>query len=105
MDVHGRRLALTALLLAGTGPATARAQWDDPCAEMQPDELTRSSCARALYGEREYVAAARHYERLWLDTGTPKYLYNAAAAREAAGHLASALALCCLLYTSPSPRD
>lgn len=92
MTAHGRHV-LTALLLAGSCAATAHARGDDPCATARPDERTRSSCARALYGEREYVAAARQYERLWQDHGTPKYLYNAAAAREAAGHLASALAL------------
>jgi hypothetical protein len=100
MHVQGRRYALTALLLAGLGPATTRAQ-GDPCAEEQPDERGRSNCARALYSRRDYVAAARHYERLWLDIGTPKYLYNAAAAREAAGHLASALALWTRYEASP----
>lgn len=105
MHAHGRRYALTALLLASSGPATAYARGDDPCTEVRPDELARSHCARALYGEREYVAAARHYERLWLDIGTPKYLYNAAAAREAAGHLASALALWTRYEASPGVED
>jgi len=105
MLVHGRRYALTALLLAGSRPAMAHARGDDPCTEARPDELARSQCARALYGEREYVAAARHYERLWLDVGTAKYLYNAAAAREAAGHLASALALWTRYEASPGVED
>ena len=104
MHVQGRRYALTALLLAGLGPATTRAQ-GDPCAEEQPDERARSNCARALYSRRDYVAAARHYERLWLDIGTPKYLYNAAAAREAAGHLASALALWTRYEASPGVEE
>ena len=104
MHVQGRRYALTALLLAGLGPATTHAQ-GDPCAEEQPDERARSHCARALYSRRDYVAAARHYERLWLDIGTPKYLYNAAAAREAAGHLASALALWTRYEASPGVEE
>lgn len=104
MHVQGCRYALTALLLAGLGPATTRAQ-GDPCAEEQPDERARSNCARALYSRRDYVAAARHYERLWLDIGTPKYLYNAAAAREAAGHLASALALWTRYEASPGVEE
>lgn len=87
---HG--LAMVGLLLGALAPGLARAQPDDPCARDHVDEFTRSRCARNLYGEREYLAAARHYERLWLDTGDSKYLYNAAAAREAAGHTASALA-------------
>jgi len=104
MHMQGRRYALTALLLAGLGPGTTRAQ-GDPCAEEQPDERARSNCARALYSRRDYVAAARHYERLWLDIGTPKYLYNAAAAREAAGHLASALALWTRYEASPGVEE
>lgn len=105
MHAHGRGYALTAVLLGGSSPATAHAWGDDPCAEAQPDELARSGCARALYGQREYVAAARHYERLWLDVGTPKYLYNAAAAREAAGHPASALALWTRYEASPGVEE
>ncbi len=105
MHAHGRRYALTALLLGGSSPATAHARGDDPCTEARPDELSRSNCARSLYGEREYVAAARHYERLWLDIGTPKYLYNAAAAREAAGHPASALALWTRYEASPGVEE
>ncbi len=105
MHAHGRGYALTAVLLGGSSPATAHAWGDDPCAAAQPDELARSGCARALYGQREYVAAARHYERLWLDIGTPKYLYNAAAAREAAGHPASALALWTRYEASPGVEE
>ena len=92
MRVGRHDLAMAGLLLVALAPGLARAQAVDPCARDHVDEITRSRCARNLYGEREYVAAARHYERLWLDTGDPKYLYNAAAAREAAGHTASALA-------------
>jgi hypothetical protein len=78
-------------LLAGLAPTASSARVDDPCS--QSDEFGRSLCARGLYSRREYSAAARHYERLWLETNAAKYLYNAAAAREAAGHDASALAL------------
>jgi len=100
MHVRGLGWAMMGGLLTGLAPALVRAQGDDPCARANVDESVRSRCARNLYGERKYVAAARHYERLWLDTGDPKYLYNAAAAREAGGHMAAAQAHWTRYHTS-----
>ena len=42
--------------------------------------------AKHLYNERKYPEAAQAFEKLWTATGTSKYLFNAAMARELAGH-------------------
>lgn len=42
--------------------------------------------AKQLYNARKYPEAAQAFERLWSSTGTTKYLFNAAMARELAGH-------------------
>jgi hypothetical protein len=80
------------LLTATMAPAIAWAQEPDVCERLGAAEAERSRCAREHYGAREYVTAARIFEELWRNTGAAKYLYNAAAAREAAGSDARALA-------------
>lgn len=42
--------------------------------------------AKQLYNARKYPEAAQAFERLWSTTRTSKYLFNAAMARELAGH-------------------
>ncbi len=42
--------------------------------------------AKQLYNARKYPEAAVAFERLWTATKTSKYLFNAAMARELAGH-------------------
>ncbi len=80
------------LIAVGVAPAPAWAHAPGICDRPDANEAERGRCARGLYGTREYAAAAQTYENLWLDTRAPKYLYNAAAAREAAGSDARALA-------------
>ena len=46
--------------------------------------------AKQLFAEARYPEAAVRYESLWSLTPTPKYLFNAAMARELAGHEAHA---------------
>lgn len=46
-----------------------------------PDAL-----AKKMFREQRYPEAALEFERLWSEQGTPKYLFNAAMAREMMGH-------------------
>ncbi len=80
------------LIAVAVAPAPAWADAPGICDRPDANEAERGRCARELYGTREYAAAAQTYENLWLYTRAPKYLYNAAAAREAAGSDARALA-------------
>lgn len=65
----------------GTGRATS------------PSEAERSEQAKKLYAEQRYIESAHAYESLYGEFKAPKYLFNAAAAREAAGHDAHAYVL------------
>ena len=47
----------------------------------EPDVL-----AKRLFREQRYPEAALEFERLWSEQRTPKYLFNAAMAREMMGH-------------------
>lgn len=47
-------------------------------------ENTRGEQAKKLYAEHKFAEAAAVYETLWRTTKEPKYLFNAAAAHEAA---------------------
>lgn len=79
------------MIAAGLTSTVSTVSWAQPvvCGHT---EAERSGCARERYAAREYTIAARLYEDLWRDTGAPKYLYNAAVARGAAGSDALALA-------------
>lgn len=46
-----------------------------------PDAL-----AKRLFREQQYSGAAAEFERLWTERSVPKYLFNAAMAREMMGH-------------------
>ena len=51
---------------------------------------SEEATAKQLFAEARYPEAAVRYESLWSTTPTPKYLFNAAMARELAGHEAHA---------------
>lgn len=75
---------LACLCLALAGPPSTTAQ--GPEAPVSSDE----AAAKQLFGEARYHEAAARYEALWAATTIPKYLFNAAMARELAGHEAHA---------------
>lgn len=56
-----------------------------------PEADANASRAKSLYGEGRYEEAAALFDRLWEEEGASKYLYNAAAAHEAAGRDVAAL--------------
>lgn len=59
--------------------------------ESPPDVAASASRAKALYAEGRFAEAAEIFERLWEEHGASKYLFNAAAAHEAAGREVVAL--------------
>lgn len=63
-----------------------------PC-KGAPGDIAQSECARALYASGRFAEAAEVFTGLWEHTGSAKFLYNMALAREAAGSGAWALAL------------
>lgn len=83
-------LVIAQIVAAAPAPnMTELAPAAPPTAEVSP-EAARSEEARQFYANQEYVRAAQAYELLYRDVSAAKYLFNAAAAREAAGHDAHA---------------
>lgn len=74
---------LACLCLALAGPSSTPQGSEAP---VSSDE----AAAKQLFGEARYHEAAARYEALWATAPTPKYLFNAAMARELAGHEAHA---------------
>lgn len=84
---HVRRhlCILTGLTLVGGGmpgrQAAAAPTASEVVASEGPDAL-----AKTMFREQRYPEAALEFERLWFAQRTPKYLFNAAMAREMMGH-------------------
>lgn len=68
----GRQAAAAAGAHAASEPAAVSEGADEP--------------AKTLFREQRYLEAAVEFERLWAEQRTPKYLFNAAMAREMLGH-------------------
>lgn len=68
-------------LIAGGLPQTAAAASEPAAVSEGADAL-----AKKLFREQRYPEAALEFERLWAEQQTPKYLFNAAMAREMMGH-------------------
>ena len=75
---------LVTVHLFASGPSAARGPTDMPSSVPAPEEL-RSQQAKQLYIAQRFVESARAYEALYNEFRAPKYLFNAAAAREGAG--------------------
>lgn len=73
-------LACMGLVLAGAPSQKAWAA--SPAVPSVDDEAT----AKQLFNDVRYVEAAVAFEQLWSAQGMPKFLFNAAMARELAGH-------------------
>lgn len=78
---------------------------DDSRCTDEPDEATQNRCARQLYAERRYAAAAEVFAAMWQTWGGAKYLYNASEARVAAGSDGWALALLTEYLGTPGLTD
>lgn len=80
-----RTLCIFAGLTLGAGGMPGRPAAAAPAAGEEvvegPDAL-----AKKMFREQRYPEAALEFERLWLEQRTPKYLFNAAMAREMMGH-------------------
>lgn len=72
---------LGASIVLASAPAPARA-FAGPAPSSKDDE----AAAKKLYTSRKYPEAAAAFEQLYAATGAPKHLFNAAMARELAGH-------------------
>jgi len=83
--------AWTALLILPPG-ATVVASAQEPAA-VAGDKDERATQAADYYSRGRYVEAALEFEGLWRDfPGEPRFLFNAAASRYAAGHYAHTVA-------------
>lgn len=81
-------------VLAMAAPATINpVAAPDVTSSTSPSEAERSEAAKKFYAEQRYLESAHAYEILYAEFKAPKYLFNAAAAREAAGHDAHAYVL------------
>lgn len=78
---------------------------DDPRCTDEPDEAAQDRCARQLYAERRYAAAAAAFTAMWRTWGGARYLYNASEARVAAGSDGWALALLAEYLDTPGLTD
>lgn len=81
-------VVLCHVLVVAAPPAAASET--DAAAEAKPPEAARNEQAKQLYAEQRYVESARAFEGLYGEFKAAKYLFNAAAAREAAGQDAHA---------------
>jgi hypothetical protein len=84
-----RHLALVAVAVGGVGVGTPAAAAPAPTAVSDtrpPPELPNEESARKLYAQRDFVRAAVAFEELWRRRGERRFLFNAALARESAGH-------------------
>jgi len=80
-------------VVAVAAPPAAAAPGTATAAATNPAEAARSEQAKQLYAEQRHVESARAYEELYAEFKAAKYLFNAAAAREAAGQDAHAYVL------------
>ena len=73
---------MTGLALIAGGLPQAAAAASEPAAVSEGAD----ALAKKLFREQRYPEAALEFERLWAEQQTPKYLFNAAMAREMMGH-------------------